>query len=120
MDLRSLPSNYGAHQDTFSPRERHTHRHDVLERIVWTIGTTLIALLAFRFIFALLGANPANGFASFVYGFTAPLVAPFYSLYSYDHPSLGVSVFEGCTLITICVYGLVTAGVTRLVSITRY
>jgi hypothetical protein len=103
-----------------SQREKHDHRHDIMERAAWAVGGFLITMLLFRFVFALLGANPTNGFASFVNSFTAPLVSPFYNLFSYDHPSLGVSVFEGYTLVTIAIYGLATAGIARLVSLTRY
>jgi len=106
--------------DTFSYREQYAHRHDVVERIILAVGGFLIAILALRFVFALLGANPANSFAGFVYNFTSPLTAPFYNLFSYDHPSLGVSTFEGYTLVTMVVYGLVTAALARIVSITRY
>jgi uncharacterized protein YggT (Ycf19 family) len=119
MELQPI-NNSGLQSDGYTHREKHEHKHDVIERFVWAIGSFLIAALAFRFVFALLGANPANGFASFINSFTAPLVSPFYDLFSYDHPSLGVSVFEGYTLVTIAIYGLATAGIARLLSITRY
>ncbi|HVV25704.1 MAG TPA: hypothetical protein VHC21_01575 [Candidatus Saccharimonadales bacterium] len=112
--------NFGDRDDGFTYREKHTHRHDVLERIIWAAGSFLLAMLAFRFVFSLLGANPENGFASFIYGFTAPFVSPFYNLFSYDHPSMGIATFEGYTLIAMAVYGLGTAGLARLVTITRY
>jgi hypothetical protein len=76
--------------------------------------------LGFRFVLALLGANPANPFATFIYGFTAPFVMPFYNLFSYDHPSLGVASFEGYTLIAMAVYGLATGMLARLATLTRY
>jgi hypothetical protein len=117
MDFQS---NNVDQSDNFSYRERHAHKHDVLIRAIWVISGFILTMLAFRFVFALLGANPTNGFASFVNGFTDPLIAPFYNLFSYDHPAVGVSVFEGYTLITMAVYGLITEGLTRLVSITRY
>jgi hypothetical protein len=119
MDFEPLHS-LSSRTDTFSHRERHAHRHDVVERIIWIAGNSLVVMLALRFAFALLGANPLNGFASFISSFTAPFTAPFYSLFSYDHPSLGTSNFEGYTLVAIAIYGLLTAALTRLVSITRY
>jgi YggT family protein len=112
--------NFGDREDGFTYREKHTHRHDVLERVIWVAGSFLVTLLAFRFIFSLLGANPENGFASFIYGFTAPFVSPFYDLFNYDHPTLGTSTFEGYTLIAMAVYMLGAAGLARLATITRY
>jgi hypothetical protein len=112
--------NFGDRDDGFTYREKHGHRHDVIERVIWTASGFLLATLAFRFIFSLLGANPGNGFASFIYSFTAPFVSPFYDLLSYDHPTLGISTFEGYTLIAMAVYGLGAAGLARLVTITRY
>ena len=118
MDPRYTPSY--DQEDRFTYRERHAHRHDVLERLILVAGNGLVAALGFRFIFALLDANPANGFASFVNGLTTPFVMPFYSLFNYDHPSVGPVRFEGYTLIAMAVYGLLGAGLVRLISVTRY
>lgn len=116
MDLQSSSSA----DDRFTYRERHAHRHDVVERLIVSAGGFLTGMLGLRFAFALLGANPANGFASFVYGFTAPFVGPFYNLFRYDHPTVGVSNFQGYTLVAIAVFGLATSALTKAVSITRY
>jgi hypothetical protein len=112
MDLQPM--------DTYSYHQRREHRHDVLERVVEAFGSFVFALLGFRFVLALLGANASNGFASFVNGFTSPFVSPFYNLFSYGHPSLGIATFEGYTLVAMSVYGLAAAGVAKLISITRY
>ena len=106
--------------DRYSHRERYAHRHDVLERLILVATDGLVAVLGFRFLFALLDANPANGFASFIYTCSAPFVSPFYSLFGYDHPSIGPVRFEGYTLIAMLAYGLLGAGLVRLVSVTRY
>jgi hypothetical protein len=106
--------------EQFSYRERHAHRHDVLERLILIASNGLVAILGLRFVFALLDANPSNGFAAFVYGLSTPFVTPFYSLFSYDHPAIGAVRFEGYTLIAIAVYGLLGAGLVRLISVTRY
>lgn len=55
-----------------------------INNVVWYIAGLLEALLALRFILALLGANPANMFASLVYGISYPFVAPFFSLFNYN------------------------------------
>ena len=119
MDFQPI-NTLGSQSDPFTERERYAHRHDIIERIIWIAGSTLICLLAIRFTFALLAANPTNSFASFVNNFTAPFVAPFYNLFNYDHLTFGASSFEGYTLIAMALYGLLTAGLAKLVSITRY
>jgi hypothetical protein len=119
MDFQSS-HNVSGQADNFTYPERHAHRHDVIERLITSAGSFLMALLGLRFVFALLGANPANGFANFIYSFTNPFTAPFFNLFSYDHASLGVATFEGYTLVAMAVYGLVITGLVRLVAITRY
>ena len=118
MDFQT--QNNSSQNDAFSHRERYAHRHDVMQRVIEGAGSLLTSLLAIRFVFSLLGANPTNGFASFIYNFTAPFTAPFSNLFSYDHPSLGIATFEGYTLVAIAVYGLATLSLAKLVAITRY
>lgn len=119
MDLQPS-NNQGNENNSFSFRERHAHRHDVIERMILAGGSFIVITLAIRFTLALFGANLANGFASMVFNFTNPLVVPFTSLFSYSNPSLGASSFEGYTLVSMGIYVLITADLTRLVSITRY
>lgn len=107
-------------EDAYFQRERFNHAHDSAARLVALAGSSLTALLGLRFAFALLDANPNNGIASFTNAFTTPFVAPFQGLFNYDHASVGVVSFQGYTLIAIFAYGLLTAGITRLVTITRY
>lgn len=71
-------------------------------RIVWYIIGLIEALLAFRFILRLLGANPAAGFTSFIYGVTLPLVDPFLNVFRVNRIDGGV--FEWTTLLAIAVY----------------
>ena len=106
--------------DNFTMREKHAHRHDMAQRIIELLSAVLIGLLGFRFVFALLGANPANGLTTFVYGATSPFTAPFYNLFNYDHPSIGSISFEGYTLIAMAVYGLLSYALVRALAITRY
>jgi len=91
----------------------------ILARIVWFAGGVLLALLALRFIFSLLGANTSNGIANFVYDTSHPFVAPFFNLFSYDNIQYGVSRFEVYTLVAMLIYGLVAAGLAYLVTISR-
>ncbi len=87
-------------------------------RIIWYIGGAISILLAFRFVLALLGANPASAFAHFIYNVTTPLVSPFFGLFGYT-PTYGVSRLEVFTLVAIAVYALVAWGLVKLVTITR-
>ena len=107
-------------EDAYFQRQRFNHIHDALQRTVLLIGSGITALLALRFILALLDANSMNGLVSLVNTSTAPLVLPFIGLFSYDHATLGSISFQGYTLVAIVAYSLLTAGVARLVMITRY
>jgi uncharacterized protein YggT (Ycf19 family) len=90
----------------------------LLARIVWYAAGVLITLLAFRFVLALLGANPNNQFASFIYDVSHPFVAPFFSLFGYNL-QYGVSRFEIFTLVAMLVYSVIALGIARLFTITR-
>ena len=88
------------------------------ERVVWYIAGILLVLLAFRFALALLGANPNNAFADFIYDASYPFVAPFFSLFGYDL-QYGVSRFEIFTLVAMAVYAIVAWGIARLFTLNR-
>ncbi len=107
-------------EDAYFQRDRYNLAHDALQRLVLLAGSTLTALLAVRFVLALLAANTTNGIVLFVNNITAPFVAPFVGLLHYDHASLGAVSFQGYTLVAILAYSLLAAGLARLVSITRY
>lgn len=87
-------------------------------RVVWYIAGILIGILAIRFLLALLGANPANAFASFIYSISYPFVAPFFSLFSYNY-RYGVSQFESYTLVAMAVYALIAYAIARLITLNR-
>ena len=92
------------------------YRMNVAARVIYFIGGVLLALLGIRFVLALLGANPANAFANFIYTTSHPFVSPFFGLFNFDE-SLGRSRFEFSTLIAIVVYAIVMALLARLVTI---
>lgn len=87
-------------------------------RVVWYVAGILLGILAIRFLLALLGANPANAFASFIYSISYPFVAPFFSLFSYNL-RYGVSRFETYTLVAMAVYALIAYAIARFVTLTR-
>jgi len=89
---------------------------NIAARLVYLVGGIIIALLALRFLLALLGANPSNAFADFIYTVSHPFAEPFFGLFNYDQ-TLGSSRFELGTLVAIVVYALVMALLARLVTI---
>jgi uncharacterized protein YggT (Ycf19 family) len=88
------------------------------ERVIWYVAGVLLVLLAFRFALALLGANPNNGFADFIYSVSHPFVAPFFSLFGYNL-QYGVSRFETYTLVAMAVYAIIAYGLAKLVTLGR-
>jgi uncharacterized protein YggT (Ycf19 family) len=96
------------------------------DRAAFTIGNLvyllfgiLEALLAFRLVFRLLGANPASSFVDFIYNATEPFVAPFYGIFG--EPTIangvtGVSVFDTSTMVAMLVYGLVAWILVRIIA----
>lgn len=74
------------------------------------------ALLAFRFIFKLLGANPENGFVAFMYSLSGIFTSPFSGIFDpYISGGLAAkSVLEPATLIAMAVYALVARGLVGL------
>ncbi|HVE80925.1 MAG TPA: YggT family protein [Candidatus Dormibacteraeota bacterium] len=89
------------------------------QNLIYFLFGLLIALLTFRFIFRLLGANPGSGFVDFVYSLTNPFVAPFYGIFGGDLVTEGAvttAVLDSATLVAIAVYALIGWGVGRLVA----
>ncbi len=98
-----------------SPRTRPLYRGT---QVVWYILGLLEALMAFRFVLKLLGANPGAGFTTFIYGVTYPFVAPFLSVFRVTRVVEG-SVFEWTTLLAMFVYWLIALAVIKLFLMSR-
>lgn len=81
-------------------------------QIVWYILGIIEILLAFRFVLKLLGANPAAGFTSFIYGATYIFAAPFLNVFRITEV-LG-NVFEWTTLLAMFVYWVIAVGIIKL------
>ena len=75
-----------------------------LTQLVYWIFGLVEALIAIRLVLKALGANPAAGFAQFIYGITAPLVAPFVGLF--QSPAYQNSVLELGSIVALIVYAL--------------
>jgi hypothetical protein len=87
----------------------------LITRILYTILGGLEILLALRFVLQLIGANPASGFAQFIYGITSIFVAPFNNLIG--TPTSGGMTFEVTTLIAMAVYALLFWVIVRVIGI---
>jgi YggT family protein len=84
-------------------------------QVIYYLMGALGVLLVLRVVLRLLGANPANQFAGFIYALSAPFVTPFETLFT--TPTFGNSAFEINALIAIAVYGLLTWLVIRLLQL---
>ena len=96
--------------DPYAGRRRSSYR---LVQAIWLLFGIVEGLLAIRFILKVLGANPAAGFATFIYSATDPFVAPFNNLFG--TPASGGSVLELNTIIAIVVYMLVAWLIVKVV-----
>ncbi len=86
-----------------TPAEQQLAKLERAKQIVWFIVGLIVALLALRFVLLALGANPANGFASFIYGLSGIFVAPFEGIFG-SEPAAGASYYETASLIAMAVY----------------
>ena len=83
--------------------------------IILAIGGFVEALVGLRFLFRLIGVNPASAFVSWVYDWSTPLVAPFAGMFNQNsqvvtgNGAVTTSVFDWTALIALVVYGLVIA-----------
>jgi YggT family protein len=75
-----------------------------VRQAIYFIFGIIEGLIAIRFVLRLLGANPGAGFADFVYGVTAPFLAPFVGLFG--TPQYNGSVLELHSIVAIIVYAL--------------
>jgi len=92
-----------------------------LRKIVYYILGILEALLAFRLIFKLLGANPGSTFVSLIYTISGAFLAPFSGIFR-SAVTNGVetsAVLEPSTVIAMIVYALIAYGVVKLIKISE-
>ena len=103
------------HMDSYvSPRTKPLYRGT---QVAWYVLGFLEALLAFRFLLKLLGANPGAGFTDFIYSVTYPLVAPFLNVFGTVR--VEGSVWEWATLLSMLVYWLIASGIVKLLVMSK-
>ena len=89
---------------TYDPYAHKRYAAHRVQQMFWWIFGLIEGLIAIRFVLKALGANPQAGFAEFIYGLTAPLVAPFVGLFG--SPQAQGSVLEMHSLVALVVYAL--------------
>ena len=87
--------------------------------LVYYIVGLIEILLAFTFVFKLLGANATNGFVSFIYALGNVFLAPFVGIFqaATTEGAETVGVFEPGILIAMAVYALVGWGIAKLINV---
>jgi uncharacterized membrane protein len=86
-----------------------------ITRIMWTVMAILEIFLGLRFLLKLIGANPASGFAWFIYGISGLFTTPFTDLVSTWYS--GETIIEVTTLIAMAIYALFFWGMVRVTRI---
>jgi len=104
--------------DTELPKS-NTTSYQTAGYFIYFIFGILEVLLAFRFVFKLLGANPSTGFVDFIYNLSAIFVAPFAGIFNASLASgdITTSVFEPATLVAIAVYAVFAWGILALIKL---
>lgn len=111
--------------DTVTPLENQTPQQAYVKKkaifrahqVVWYILGLIEVLLGFRFILAMIGANPNSGFTALIYTLSAPFALPFRGIVS--STQIGSSVIEWSTLIAMLVYLVLAYGLVKLFQIAK-
>lgn len=85
-------------------------------RVIWCLSSVVSILLACRFLPALAGTHRASGSGQFITGSTAPLAAPFPSLFG-QSATPAVPRLDASTLVALIVYALAAWGLAGLVGL---
>jgi len=82
------------------------------EQAVSLVFGILDVLIGIRVVLKLIGANPANAFAHFIYSISALFLGPFFGLIR--TPSSGGMVLEVSSIIAMIIYALIAWGIVRV------
>jgi len=107
-------------QSTVTPKSTDLKKKKVIFRtyqIIWYILGVIETLLAFRFVFKLLAANPGSPFVRGIYNASSSLIAPFRGIF--PTPVVEGSVFEWTTLVAVVVYAVVAYGIVYLLQLVK-
>jgi hypothetical protein len=89
--------------------------------VVWFLLGIVEVLLALRFAFKVLGANPTNSLVNLVYSVTGLLTAPFDNIFGVAQNTDGATkfVFEPSIVVAAVVYALAAWGIVKLITINK-
>src|SRR6266700_750363 len=74
----------------------------------WFVVAVIVTLIAIRFVLKMLAATQQAEFVAFIYGVSAPLVAPFRGIF--PDTAQGFNVFEASSLVVIAICLLIGWG----------
>jgi len=86
---------------------------DKVGQLIWLVFGVVEVAIGVRVLLKLIGANPDNDLARFVYNFAALFLAPFFGLIG--SPSAGGMILEVPSLIAMLLYGLLGWAIVRVV-----
>ena len=86
-------------------------------QIVWFIFSAIEAILLFRFLLKLIGANPSAPFTNFLYDISRPLISPFLGIVPSSYA--GGGIIEWSTPIALLPSWLPTWGIVRLLLLAK-
>lgn len=89
--------------------------------IIYVIGGIIETLVGLRFLFEVLGANPAAPFVAWIYNWSTPLVAPFSGIFGQNPVITGQgavtsSVFDWTAVVAFIVYGIIFSLISAVVT----
>jgi hypothetical protein len=113
-------------QPTLRRQRKVIHDQDAERRLavskvakfIWLLFGMLDMLLMFRFALKLLGANPENQFANFIYDLSSLFLKPFLTLL--ESPTSNGMIFDVAALVAVIVYSLVAWVLVRLAWLLLY
>lgn len=88
---------------------RTNERGGIIAGVINLVFGFILAVVALRIVFVLLGANAANGLVDTVYGLSAPFVAPFAGIFGATEAGLAQSRIDVPAIVALLVYGLLAA-----------
>ena len=103
-------------EETFADREREIRLTNArwTARVIYFAFGVVEIVIAIRILLKLIAANETSGLARFIYGFTAPFLAPFQNVVGSPRARNG-SIFEFSSLLAILIYMLISWLLVRLI-----
>lgn len=103
------------HATAYDPYDEKRATASKVRQAIWLLVGIVEMLLVIRFVLRALGASAEAGFAQFIYGVSAPLVAPFVGLFG--TPQAGGAALETHTLVALVIYALVGWVLTKVAAL---